>query len=1033
MNTFIILIQFLIYRALSADLNDFLNAKLNSQTINNNYNNNGLSSDLINDLLAKCSKLESLDECDMCSLCQNGAFCKQKTKKPTFTPLLTSTKSNLNSLALLRSLIDFTCYCVPGYTGTYCQIDINECLSSPCSNNSTCIDGINTYECKCPPGFTGDHCEININECESSPCNSNGGKCVDLVDGYYCSCNPGFTGPTCSINIDECFSQPCLNNGTCVDRINDFECNCTGTGFEGALCENNINDCKDVQCRHNSVCIDGINSFKCDCYPGFDGKYCEIDIDECQSSPCVYGTCWQNSDENSFSRKVQLLNHFDQHQLQASVLSDLDLSIKLNLNYSKAAGFWCECEPGYTGVNCEIKIDECLSSPCGPNGKCIDLVNGYKCLCYPGYTGRTCMENIDECKMFSPCANRTKCVDLKPDYASYLHREDELAEDIYLDGYYCDCSDLNENLFRKNGNRDVIYAGQNCTLKLNACENLKHKCKHDSVCQSILFNSTEQDIMCLCKSGYTGKYCEYSTVFRMDGTYFIDQKINFETSNKLNFKFDFRLNFLNKFKHPLIYFENNGSLMYEFIVHQDYLEIRNQELNLREKLGFLYLKPTEFYQTMWNSIEIILDKEENQIQIFYNIKQLHLNVFKNIQIVHSELRGLLPDMFRIGKYFNKRDAFALEESTAMEFKNENYLSDTCFRDFNLNGEYLFKTLSLDYLNLDFEDVNDGQQKVKFGCNLNNKMFIKENQCKNDGSSKNACLHRSNCLNKWFDYECMNCSLPFYGKNCQFESSKLVLLGDKLNLNMSNINSFIQEKYLNWFKIEFKIHRFVYDQFSESDSSNFDFLILNQSNTSFVVSVNRDGFLTLKKFDFSEPTKGSWSLNNDKINLNQFCSSYSSKISIKLSNNLVELNVNNTYVNRFEFVNLQEQADRFNPIEQIQFSNFSTSNILYLLYDLQINDNTYQFRKVNNEKNLKFVVLDRKLNYLYEESVQNQNLILYNATQLDDFSIVESLNKINSKMCDRDHINDIYDILNQNSSLNSNFSSIFKVSSNRENK
>lgn len=38
----------------------------------------------------------------------------------------------------------------------------------PCRNSATCVDGINKYTCKCIAGFTGTHCEINIDECASS-------------------------------------------------------------------------------------------------------------------------------------------------------------------------------------------------------------------------------------------------------------------------------------------------------------------------------------------------------------------------------------------------------------------------------------------------------------------------------------------------------------------------------------------------------------------------------------------------------------------------------------------------------------------------------------------------------------------------------------------------------------------------------------------------------------------------------------------------------------------------------------------------
>jgi hypothetical protein len=137
--------------------------------------------ELIKTLLEKCRN-DNIDMCNMCSLCQNGAFCQQKVKTNSLiksnylkSPQLSLqtngkflqvhnsnvVKLNANAgsveeaLDYLRGLIDFTCYCVPGYTGTYCQLDINECLSMPCSNNSTCIDKINSFECHCPPGFAG--------------------------------------------------------------------------------------------------------------------------------------------------------------------------------------------------------------------------------------------------------------------------------------------------------------------------------------------------------------------------------------------------------------------------------------------------------------------------------------------------------------------------------------------------------------------------------------------------------------------------------------------------------------------------------------------------------------------------------------------------------------------------------------------------------------------------------------------------------------------------------------------------------------
>ena len=35
----------------------------------------------------------------------------------------------------------------------------------------------------------------------------------------------------------------------------------------------------------------------------------------------------------------------------------------------RVAGYFCECQAGYNGTNCETEVDECASHPC-VNGEC---------------------------------------------------------------------------------------------------------------------------------------------------------------------------------------------------------------------------------------------------------------------------------------------------------------------------------------------------------------------------------------------------------------------------------------------------------------------------------------------------------------------------------------------------------------------------------------------------------------------------------------------------------------------------------------
>ena len=94
---------------------------------------------------------------------------------------------------------------------------------------------VNSFRCLCVPGFTGSLCQTNVDDCLTKPC-SNGGQCHDLVNDYRCTCKPGFAGKDCSQEVNECATRPCLNGGTCMDRINEFKCLCP-RGYSGLRCE----------------------------------------------------------------------------------------------------------------------------------------------------------------------------------------------------------------------------------------------------------------------------------------------------------------------------------------------------------------------------------------------------------------------------------------------------------------------------------------------------------------------------------------------------------------------------------------------------------------------------------------------------------------------------------------------------------------------------------------------------------------------------------------------------------------------------
>uniref|UniRef100_A0A3Q1HPV5 Versican core protein n=1 Tax=Anabas testudineus TaxID=64144 RepID=A0A3Q1HPV5_ANATE len=74
------------------------------------------------------------------SLCQNGGSCFKKGAQ------------NI-------------CVCAGGFTGQYCETDVDECHSNPCLNGATCMDGVNSFTCLCLPSYAGELCEQDTEVC----------------------------------------------------------------------------------------------------------------------------------------------------------------------------------------------------------------------------------------------------------------------------------------------------------------------------------------------------------------------------------------------------------------------------------------------------------------------------------------------------------------------------------------------------------------------------------------------------------------------------------------------------------------------------------------------------------------------------------------------------------------------------------------------------------------------------------------------------------------------------------------------------
>ncbi|XP_021353650.1 uncharacterized protein LOC110450441 [Mizuhopecten yessoensis] len=123
-----------------------------------------------------------------------------------------------------------------------------------------------------------------------------------------------------------------------------------------------VDDCVDNPCQFGGKCHNNLGVSSCVCADQYYGHTCET-VCPCQYGSCVKETAGSRSNPRNFDIGGEILS--------------------------------CNCSAGYTGVNCDQDIDDCLGDPCLHGGVCEDGIQSYTCECPVGYHGVHCENTRD--------------------------------------------------------------------------------------------------------------------------------------------------------------------------------------------------------------------------------------------------------------------------------------------------------------------------------------------------------------------------------------------------------------------------------------------------------------------------------------------------------------------------------------------------------------------------------------------------------------------------------------------------------------
>ncbi|XP_060600326.1 fibrillin-1-like [Ruditapes philippinarum] len=455
------------------------------------------------------------------------------------------------------------CICSPGWEGSNCDTDINECAINAIickGEHIECVNTAGSSVCRCLPGFynVSGNCK-DIDECSDSSWNNCDQKCINNNGSYSCAYETGFIyrDEQCQ-DINEC-RQGDRCDQICENTVGSYRCMCK-QGFSLDLtdrkscivnnqCTNETNTCGD-----HATCFMENGKPSCICSKGFEkhGSICK-DIDECEDAN---GMCTQICNNTLGSHicscNVGFVLMNDRITCQACSegmfgqgCKEICICNTANTKTCDNVDGSCTCHKGWEGRKCDEDTNECKSNTdnCPENSECENSVGSYSCKCNSGYTmgsNGLCID-IDECKLEEYPCTLDICENTAGSY--------ECKCNIGFAEIENQCLRCKNNTFGENCLQTCRCNGEHSVDKSQTCDTATGKC----MCQSNWHGDTCNDDVdecedkTICKdkdntvcANYDGGYsckCEHgykeypSTICIKESPIMIDLTVNMTLSN----------------------------------------------------------------------------------------------------------------------------------------------------------------------------------------------------------------------------------------------------------------------------------------------------------------------------------------------------------------------------------------------------------------------------------------------------------------------------------------------------------------------